>query len=132
MEKPTFTRASLSNVRVIIMIMHVPVVQRLCQTVIGWIPVLKCLLSSACGCLCPCPIVPGIKCCKFLRFWLWWCLLGTKSSCTRLPGAWMCPEPGGGGGGGADVNQVDKWQNPACPWYLRWGKVLAWITTGRI
>jgi hypothetical protein len=35
MEKLTFTRACLSNVRVIMVIMHVPLVGLLCQTVMG-------------------------------------------------------------------------------------------------
>jgi hypothetical protein len=32
-------------------IMRVPVVELLCQMVMGWLPVLKYLLSRACGCL---------------------------------------------------------------------------------
>jgi hypothetical protein len=35
MEKLTFTRACLSNVRVIMAIMRVPLVELLCQAVIG-------------------------------------------------------------------------------------------------
>jgi hypothetical protein len=35
MEKPAFTRACLSDVRVIMTIMRVPVVEQLCQAVIG-------------------------------------------------------------------------------------------------
>jgi hypothetical protein len=38
------------NVRVMV-VMCVPVVERLCQAVIRRIPVLKCLLSGARGCL---------------------------------------------------------------------------------
>jgi hypothetical protein len=49
MEKPAFTRACLSGVRVIVMIMHVPLEERLCQKVTGWVPVLKCLLLGAVG-----------------------------------------------------------------------------------
>jgi hypothetical protein len=35
-------------------IMRIPVVELLCQMVMGWLPVLKYLLSGACGCLVPC------------------------------------------------------------------------------
>jgi hypothetical protein len=40
MEKPTFTMVNLSDVKVIISIMHVPVEELVCQVVIGWILVL--------------------------------------------------------------------------------------------
>jgi hypothetical protein len=43
MKKPAFTRASLSDVRVIILIIRVLVEELLCQSVIGWILVLECL-----------------------------------------------------------------------------------------
>jgi hypothetical protein len=45
----TFTRVCLSGVSVIMAIMRVPLVQLLCQTVMGWIPALEYLLSSMCG-----------------------------------------------------------------------------------
>jgi hypothetical protein len=61
MEHPVFTKACLSDVRVIMMIKLVPVVELLCQTVTGWIPVLKILLSDVCGCLWPCPIMPDCR-----------------------------------------------------------------------
>jgi hypothetical protein len=51
MEKPAFNRANLSNVRVIMTIMHVLVEELQCQAVMRWIPVLERLLSSACRCL---------------------------------------------------------------------------------
>jgi hypothetical protein len=41
MEKPAFTKANLSNVRDITVIMCVPVEELPCQGVTGWIPVLK-------------------------------------------------------------------------------------------
>jgi hypothetical protein len=44
MEEPTFTRACLFDVRVIMVIMRVPMVERLRQEVMGWIPAIKCLL----------------------------------------------------------------------------------------
>jgi hypothetical protein len=48
-------------------IMCVPVEELLCQTAMGQIPVLKYLLSGVRWRLCPCPIVPGIKCHHLLR-----------------------------------------------------------------
>jgi hypothetical protein len=44
MEKPAFSRACLSGVRVIMVIMHIPVVELLCKAVMGRPPVLKYLL----------------------------------------------------------------------------------------
>jgi hypothetical protein len=41
---PVFTRACLSDVRDIMAITRVPLVERLGQAVMGWIPALKCLL----------------------------------------------------------------------------------------
>jgi hypothetical protein len=35
MEKPTFTRVTLSNITVVMIIMRVPVVEWLCQMMIG-------------------------------------------------------------------------------------------------
>jgi hypothetical protein len=67
MEKPTFTRVNLSNVRVIVSIMRVSMVELLCQEVMGYISVLKYLLSGVRGRLWPCPIVPSINCRYFLR-----------------------------------------------------------------
>jgi hypothetical protein len=66
MEKPDFTGADLYNVRVIMVIAHVPVEELLCQVVTRWIPVLKYLLSGVRGRMWPCPIVSGIKCRCFL------------------------------------------------------------------
>jgi hypothetical protein len=89
MEKPAFTTASLSNVKVIMTIMRVPVVELLCQVATGCIPVLKYLLSGVYGRLWPCPIVRDIKCCRFPRSWLWWCLPDTEKplgAATRSPG----------------------------------------------
>jgi hypothetical protein len=43
MEKPTFIRANLSNVRVIMVIMRVLVEELLCQAVMGHVLGLKCL-----------------------------------------------------------------------------------------
>jgi hypothetical protein len=47
MEKPIFTKASLFNVRVIMVIMRLHMVQLLYQVVTERIPVLKYLLSGA-------------------------------------------------------------------------------------
>jgi hypothetical protein len=51
MEKPTFFRESLSDERVIMTLMCVPVEELLYQPVMRRIPVLKYLLSGAHGCL---------------------------------------------------------------------------------
>jgi hypothetical protein len=44
MEKPSFTRVCLSRVRAIMATMCVPVVELLCYTVMGWLPVIKHLM----------------------------------------------------------------------------------------
>jgi hypothetical protein len=52
MEKLVFTRACLSDASVIMVIMHLPLVELLCQATMGWIPTLEYLLSGtrgACG-----------------------------------------------------------------------------------
>jgi hypothetical protein len=52
MENPTFTRACLSDVGVINVIMRVPLVESLCQAAVGWIAALEHLLPGmhgACG-----------------------------------------------------------------------------------
>jgi hypothetical protein len=61
MEKLTFTGASLSYVRVKMVIMHVSLIELLCQLVMGWIRALEYMLSDACGLLWPCPIASGNK-----------------------------------------------------------------------
>jgi hypothetical protein len=61
MEKATFTRVNLSDLRVMMAIMHVFMEELLCPTVMGWIPVLEYLLLGACGHLWLCPIMSGIK-----------------------------------------------------------------------
>jgi hypothetical protein len=78
MEKPTFTRVSLSDVRVIMVIMCIPVEELLCQAATGQIPVLKYLLLDVHGHLLPHHVVPGIKYHRFLRTRLQWCLSGTE------------------------------------------------------
>jgi hypothetical protein len=80
MEKLAFTRANLSGVRVIMVIMHVLVGALLSQATMGWILVLKCLLSGARGHLWLRPIMPGIKCHRFPMTRLPWCL-----PCTKMP-----------------------------------------------
>jgi hypothetical protein len=49
MEKPTFTKASLCDVGVIMAIVHIPVVELLCQAVMEWIPELNYLPLGARG-----------------------------------------------------------------------------------
>jgi hypothetical protein len=67
MEKPAFTRVNLSDIRVIMVIMHVLMEELLCQVVMGQIPVLKCQLSSACGHPWLHLVMPCIKCLCFPR-----------------------------------------------------------------
>jgi DMSO/TMAO reductase YedYZ heme-binding membrane subunit len=61
MENPTFTRVSLSDVRVIMVIMRILVEELLYQAVMRRIPVLECLLSGSHRCLWLRPILPSIK-----------------------------------------------------------------------
>jgi hypothetical protein len=49
MEKLAFTRACLSDDRIIMAIMYASLVELLCQTVMGWIPALEYLLPDMCG-----------------------------------------------------------------------------------
>jgi hypothetical protein len=65
MENPTFIGAILSDVKVIMVIISVLVVEFLCHAVTGWILALECLLLGARGCLWSCLILSGIKwpCC---------------------------------------------------------------------
>jgi hypothetical protein len=60
-EKPVFTRASLSGVRVIMAIMHVLLEELLSQVVTGRVLVLECLLSGARGCQMLHPVLSSIK-----------------------------------------------------------------------
>jgi hypothetical protein len=60
MEKPTFTRTSLSDVRVIVLIMRVSLVEQRCQVATGQVPALKCPLLGTHGHLWLHPIMPGI------------------------------------------------------------------------
>jgi hypothetical protein len=78
MEKLAFTRVNLSDVRVIMVIMRVFMEELLCQAVMERIPVLEYPLSSVHGHLRLCPVVPGIKCCHFLRTRLQGHLPGTE------------------------------------------------------
>jgi hypothetical protein len=77
MEKPAFTRANSSDIRFIMVIMHVPMVELLCQAMKGRIPIIKYLISGPRGRLWPHLVVPCIKCYRFLRSRLTWCLPGT-------------------------------------------------------
>jgi hypothetical protein len=75
----TFTRASLSDVRVIMVIMCVLVVELLCQAATERILILKYLLLGMHGYMWPCPVMLDIKCHHFPRIQLWWCLPGVES-----------------------------------------------------
>jgi hypothetical protein len=61
MENRTLIGVSLSDVRVVMVIVWVLVVELLCQAVMGCIPVLECLLPSACERLWLHLFLPGIK-----------------------------------------------------------------------
>jgi hypothetical protein len=61
MGKPTLTRASLSNVRVIMAIMCVPVEELLCQAVMDRFQYSSACLSGARGRLWLHPAMPSIK-----------------------------------------------------------------------
>jgi hypothetical protein len=78
-EKPAFTWLCLSFVKDIMMTMPVPLVESLCQTVMGWILALEYLLSGACGLLRPRPIMSGNKCYRFLKPRRWWRLSSSGS-----------------------------------------------------
>jgi hypothetical protein len=67
MEKLAFTRACLSNVKVIIAMMCVPLVELLCEMTMGQIPALEYLLSDARELLLPHRVTPGCKCHCFPR-----------------------------------------------------------------
>jgi hypothetical protein len=67
MEKPASTRVGLSDVRVIMVIMCVPLVESLCQEAIGWIPTLEYLLPGMHGGMWPCSVMPDNKNYCFVR-----------------------------------------------------------------
>jgi hypothetical protein len=50
MGNPAPIRVSLSDVRVIVTIMHVLMVKWLCQVVMGWVPILEWLSPDMRGC----------------------------------------------------------------------------------
>jgi hypothetical protein len=104
MEKLAFTRACLSDVRVIMMIMCVPLVESLWQTAMGWIPTRVPIARRTWNPWLH-PVVSGSKCGRFPRPWCliksmrYWKLL---DGATRSPGlSWV--EEGGGSG-----RQVEK------------------------
>jgi hypothetical protein len=85
-----FYRGKLTDVRVIMAIMRVPVEELLHQVAMGRILVLKYLQSGVHGHLWPCPVIPGIKYLCFLRTRLHWRLPGTESPRSWLLGTWVC------------------------------------------
>jgi hypothetical protein len=98
MEKPTFTRASLSDVRVIMAIMHIFVGELLYQAVIGRIPVLECMLSGVCGHLWLHSIMSSMKWHCFSRTRLQGHLPGTREplgEATGGPGPCQSRSQGG-------------------------------------
>jgi hypothetical protein len=67
MENTALFGASLSDVRVTMVIMRVLVVELLCQVVIGCVPVLESLLPGTRGRLWLCLVLPDIEWPRFLR-----------------------------------------------------------------
>jgi hypothetical protein len=109
MEKLAFTRGHLSNVRVIMEIIRVGLVEMLYQMMIDWIPTLEYLLPDARGCLRPRPVVPGSKCHHFLRPQHWQSLSDTKSPQVERLDAQARPESG------REAGRANRWRNPVCP-----------------
>jgi hypothetical protein len=67
MEYIVLTRTYLSYVKVIMALIHVPLVVLQIQTVMRWIPALKCMMSGTCGLLHRHPILTKHKCYRLLR-----------------------------------------------------------------
>jgi hypothetical protein len=94
MENPAFIGASLSDVKVIMMIMCIFVVKLLCLAVTGWVPLLQCLLHGTHGLQrlrlimsASNGLVPqGTRLCGHL--------LGSKTPQVWLRGAWAHAEAG--------------------------------------
>jgi hypothetical protein len=61
MENSAFIGTSLSNVRVIMAIMHVLAVELLYQAVMGRVPILECMLPGTRGRLWLCLVLSGIE-----------------------------------------------------------------------
>jgi hypothetical protein len=104
MEKLVFIWACLSDVRVIMVIMHVPLIQSLCQAVMGWIPTRVPIARHAWG-MWPCPVTPGSKCNHFPRLW---CTVKSTLYWNLLDGATRCPSPSRVEEGGTSGRQVEK------------------------
>jgi hypothetical protein len=61
MGTPTSVRGGvLPDAKAIMSIMRVPMVERLCEVVMGWILALECMWPGTRGCLRPCTIVLDI------------------------------------------------------------------------
>jgi hypothetical protein len=91
-------RVSLFDVKIIMSIMRVLMVELLCPMVAGRIPVLECLLLGACGCLWLRPVLFGIKWPRCLRSGLWGHLPGTGNSQSWPPrGPGVCQVGAWGG-----------------------------------
>jgi hypothetical protein len=119
MKNPTLIRASLSDVRVIMVIMHVLVVDLLCQAVMGWILVIMCILPGACGRLRLRLVLPAIKWPRYLRI----PALGPLTRYLGYPFTWTLgdrvhAQPWCEG----KLDWVDKWWNPAHPQLFEMGK----------
>jgi hypothetical protein len=85
MENPALIRVSLSDVRDIMVIMCVLVVELLCQAMMGWNSVLECLLPGTRGRWWLHLILPGIKWTHYLRT----PALGPLARYLGYPWAWL-------------------------------------------
>jgi hypothetical protein len=92
------------------MFMRVSLVELLCQTVMGQIPALEYMVSGARGLLRPRPIVPSLKCCRFLK-----ALVMIMHIRCRKPPSVLTECLGLAPGSRRQVGRADRWQNPACP-----------------
>jgi hypothetical protein len=90
MEKAAIIGSSLSDVRVTMVIMHVLVVELLCQVVTGQILALECLLPGAHECMRLHLVLPGIKWPRYSR------TLALKQFCPilRIPPGMATEGPG--------------------------------------
>jgi hypothetical protein len=85
MENPTFIGVSLSDVKVIMVIMRVLMEELPCQAVMGHIPILECLLSGTRGLLWLRLVLPGIKWHRYLKTPALWPL----TQYSGHPRAWL-------------------------------------------
>jgi hypothetical protein len=119
MENPASYRSILSDVRVIMAIMRVLVVDLPCQVVTGWVPALECLLLGACGHLPLHLVLCGIKWPRYPRT----PVLMPLARYLGYPQSWLTGDPAHAEPGCEDkLHRIDMWGNPARLRPLRWDK----------